>query len=322
MDAVAFTICAANYLHHAVTLGRSLMLVEPHVRFVIGIIDDNPVPYTPGMKDYHVIRWSELRAAGQPPVSGEYGIVEFCTAVKPAYFLHLMNVYPEADAFYYIDPDIRFYGSLQEIASELEGANVVLTPHALLPQSDGHTPITPEVRFLMRGVFNLGFIGVRRSSEAVRFLRWWSERLMTQCLIRPEKGLFVDQKWIDLAPCFFEGVCITRHPGCNVAYWNLYERELTCTGDQFESNGVPLVFYHFSAMDRAHPAKTVARFADLGYGDIEALARLHLEYAKELQENGRDHYSRMAWHRPDGPQTHRRVSLAQRLLGQLNTRMK
>src|ERR1017187_7472506 len=42
--------------------------------------------------------------------------------------------------------------------------------------------------------------------------------------------MFVDQKWINLAPCFFENVKILKQPGCNMAFWNLHERHLSSEG--------------------------------------------------------------------------------------------
>lgn len=66
-------------------------------------------------------------------------------------------------------------------------------------------------------------------------------------------GLFVDQKPVDLVPCFIDRLSVLRHPGCNVAWWNLY-----CDGRQLIEQGLtvnfknqrhPLIFFHFSNQD-------------------------------------------------------------------------
>ena len=64
----------------------------------------------------------------------------------------------------------------------------------------------------------------------------------------PERGLFVDQAYLDLLPIYFESVKILRHRGCNVANWNQIEcqREENQPG-VITINGFPLVFIHFTA---------------------------------------------------------------------------
>ena len=54
----------------------------------------------------------------------------------------------------------------------------------------------------VHGVFNLGFVGVRNCSEGRRFARWWAQRLLKYCHDDLPAGLFTDQKWVNLAPCF------------------------------------------------------------------------------------------------------------------------
>jgi hypothetical protein len=66
-------------------------------------------------------------------------------------------------------------------------------------------------------------------------------------------GTFVDQKWIDLVPAFFDKVCILKHPGCNIAYWNLHERTLSQGKDAILVNNQPLCFFHFSGVKASKP---------------------------------------------------------------------
>ena len=39
------------------------------------------------------------------------------------------------------------------------------------------------------------------------------------------EGMHYDQRWLDLAPAFFDDVHIMRDAGCNIAHWNLPERD-------------------------------------------------------------------------------------------------
>jgi hypothetical protein len=52
-----------------------------------------------------------------------------------------------------------------------------------------------------------------------------------------------------LLPAFTDSFHITRDSGCNVAYWNLRQRQLTLEGDQWLVDGGPLRFFHFSSIN-------------------------------------------------------------------------
>jgi hypothetical protein len=141
---------------------------------------------------------------------------------------------------------------LAEVRRAVESAGIVLTPHTLAPiPRDGLRP--SEEGILNTGVFNLGFLALRASDDASRLLEWWGARVREACGIDYVCGMFFDQKWIDLAPAYYPATVILRHPGYNVAYWNLHERPLERGDASFFARGEPLVFFHFSGFDPAHP---------------------------------------------------------------------
>ena len=47
-------------------------------------------------------------------------------------------------------------------------------------------------------------------------INWWAERLYLFCYDDIQNGVFTDQKWIDLAPCFFD-TYIFKHHGYDFA---------------------------------------------------------------------------------------------------------
>ena len=111
-----------------------------------------------------------------------------------------------------------------------------VTPSSSRPTSPTRSTTAaspPSRRFLQAGSNNLGFVALRTCDTSLRMLRWWQARLYDQCVVRIEDGLFVDQKWMDLAPGLFGGehndggVTVHVDPGYNVAYWNLHGRSLT-----------------------------------------------------------------------------------------------
>ena len=94
-----------------------------------------------------------------------------------------------------------------------------------------------EREILLAGIYNLGFLAL--GGDVCRFLDWWQERLSWDCVIAPEQGLFVDQRWMDFVPGCFDHV-ILRDPSYNVAYWNVHSRPVRWTGIQYEVAGRPL----------------------------------------------------------------------------------
>ncbi len=176
-------------------------------------------------------------------------VVEACTAVKGAALNYILE--QGANKVIYLDPDIVLFNPLSEVEKLLESYSIILTPHQLDPEDedDALAIIDNEICSLIHGAFNLGFLAISNCHEAKRFTKWWSSRLSRYCHDKKIDGLFVDQKWCDLVPSFFEDVIILRNPGYNVASWNLSKRLVSFKDDgNIYSNDVPLIFYHFTKL--------------------------------------------------------------------------
>ncbi len=138
---------------------------------------------------------------------------------------------------------------------------------------------------LLFGAYNLGFIGVAAGEETDRFLAWWQARLRRHCVLAPERGLFVNQKWIDLVPGLFESVHVLRDATYNVARWNLYHRQLTMRDDRVLVDGRPCRFFHFSGFDpRTGEVATGNRFYT--FARLGEAAWLYRRYTALLYRNG------------------------------------
>ncbi len=272
---VAFTIAARNFVPYATVLHQSLRQHHPDVHFVLALCDEDT-----GIDDaalgYDVLRLSALRDVRVWGMAERYNITEFCTAIKPMVFQTLMRRYP-GHRICYFDPDILVTSPLTELEQAFaEGASMVLTPHLLQPSP--RPELFADDRMLRFGAYNLGFLGVRDSAETRAAMAWWAGKLEHQCLIDLPNGLFVDQKWADLFPALLDGVRVLRHPGYNVAYWNLLERRVRFADGVWLANGEPLRFMHFSGHDVTRPA-VLSRHADyldqLGIGDIRLLLPIY-----------------------------------------------
>ncbi|WP_260503463.1 glycosyltransferase [Yersinia enterocolitica] len=178
--------------------------------------------------------------------------VELATSFRPQCFEHLFS--NNYDSAIYLDPDLYIFRRMTEVDKLLEdGASGVVTPHALKTVRSNVAVVGDET-FLKCGIFNLGFLALNCTSETLRMLSWWKDKLKWQCVADSRVGLFVDQKWLDLLPTYFDGFEILKSPLYNLAPWNSehYSVISDLHGkfyiDNFDN---PIAFIHFSGVRRA-----------------------------------------------------------------------
>ncbi|MCU1228602.1 MAG: hypothetical protein JWO97_1486 [Acidobacteria bacterium] len=279
-----FTIIARNYLAHARVLAASLARHNPGARLHVVVLDDPDLAPEPS---FEIIPVDELPF--EPPsdlytMAAIYDVTELATAVKPWAFEYFFE--RGASVVIYLDPDIEVFDSLAPLESLTREQGMVLTPHITEPlPRDGKHP--DERDLLLSGVYNLGFLAL--SADAAKtMLPWWRERLRRDCLNDPPGGLFVDQRWIDLAPALFEP-SILKDAGYNVAYWNLAHRVLAREGDRMLVNGQPLRFFHYSGFSPRAPhvlSKHQHGSLRIRLSERPLLAELCERYAAALEEAG------------------------------------
>ena len=133
-------------------------------------------------------------------------------------------------------------------------------------------------------------MGVSNSLEGCAFLDWWEDRCLKFGFEDLRAGLFVDQKWVNLAPCFFVNLRILRDAGCNVAYWNLPERNLSDKdGAYLVNESSPLVFFHYSGYNPNFPERLSTKLR-IPQDINETLLRLLVFYGERLKANGAEGY--------------------------------
>lgn len=242
----ACTIASANYLRFVMTLYDSYMRYHPGQRFFVLIVD-HPAVMPQGEYPFEIVFAEELPIKNFAHVAFQFDVLELNTNVKPTFLKYLLQR-RGVDQILYFDPDIFVYHALDSVFALLHENSIVLTPHCTIPIEDQQEP--SEQNFLRTGVFNLGFIGLKQCKEAFLMLDWWETRCLNLGYHELATGLFVDQKWMNLIPCYFSSVHVLKHPGCNVAYWNLHERILSTNteGKLFVNGQYPLVFFHFSGI--------------------------------------------------------------------------
>ncbi len=242
----ACTIVSNNYLALAVVLAESYRAQHPGARVFVCIVDRPDARVDYAALPFEVVFVEQLGIEGFRSLAFRYGVLELNTAVKP-FLLAWLRDQRALERVLYLDPDILVLDRLDGLADALERGPLVLTPHITAPLDDERQP--SERLVLMCGVYNLGFVGLRLDADTAPFLRWWQQRLLRFCLHDVEHGLFVDQSWMDLAPCFLPDVQIAREPIYNVAYWNLGQRHPERGPDgRYVIAGRRLAFVHFSGL--------------------------------------------------------------------------
>lgn len=285
MKNIAFTICSNNYLAQAKVLSDSVYEHSHETyEFYIVLCDvfDSRINYDAFHAKF--IEAKELKIDNFEWMIHFYNIIELNTAIKPFVFKYLYQN-SKAEYIHYFDPDTCTYHSLNIIEDELfPDYSILLTPHAMesLP-FDGKRPT--DNTFLNNGVFNLGFLGTRRSDETDRMLNWWCDFLSEHCVIDSTNGFFVDQLPMTLVPCFYDKVKICKNKGINAAYWNLHERVIGKSDDNntFLINGKTLlVMYHFSNYKKETPQNISSYYNRSSFNDNPILLELFMEYNRAL----------------------------------------
>ncbi len=292
---IVYTSITLNYLPKAKILAKTLKQFHPDWAFHLLISDKIPAKKSQVYEQelsqpfFDKVVWAE-----ELPIENikswifKHTVVEICTAVKGPYLQYLADQGHEK--VMYIDPDIAIFNPLTPLEEWLDEYGILLAPHLLdytdNPQSIQDNEIAGTLR---HGTFNLGFLAVNSALEdGRRFIDWWAARLLKYCYADYERGLFTDQKWVDLAPSFFENLLIIRDPGYDVASWNLDCRQLSFDekGTLLVNKDYPLRFYHFTGYDSGAGANVIASLTSGGANPIAN--ELWDWYIRQLDEHGHD----------------------------------
>jgi lipopolysaccharide biosynthesis glycosyltransferase len=288
------TIIAKNYLAFARTLAQSFLAQHPGGKVYVLVVDDFAGLINPANECFEIVTLAALNIPNLPEFCFKYNLKELCTAAKASLLEYLLRE-RSVERLIYLDPDVLVTGSLDELYEKLGAHDIVLTPHLDRDYPDDDL-LPNEGHILRAGQFNLGFIGVNSSEHAKSFLKWWRSKLYEKCVVDVANGYFVDQKFIDFVPLFFERVWIEKDAGYNVAYWNLHSRQLSDVSGAWKCNDGPLHFFHFSGYDpegsgiSIHVTESLARNR---FANRRDLTKLFTLYKNLLLENG--HRETSSW---------------------------
>jgi tetratricopeptide (TPR) repeat protein len=180
-------------------------------------------------------RRPELRA-----LQGQRSPWAFYATLKPFSALHALENASPASIVALIDADTWFFSDPAPMIAEFGVASIGLSPHRF-PE---------ELRQLaVYGEFNAGCTLWRPDEQGLRAAGDWARDCLNRCDERfDDEGNFMNQGYLNRWPERYSGVHILRHPGVNLAPWNVDNYLLAPDGAGVTVQGMPLIFYHFSGL--------------------------------------------------------------------------
>ena len=162
---------------------------------------------------------------------------EYCWTLASFSFSLVKDQYPDIEELTYIDADIYFFSSPEQIIAEFErsGKSVLITEHAY----------APEYQFISKtaGLFCVQFISVKFCDASMKVIKEWQDLCEECCCEEPKDGKFGDQKYLDEWPeKYSDTVHILEQKNLTQAPWNINE---------YSTNPV---FYHFHGFRLISPS--------------------------------------------------------------------
>jgi hypothetical protein len=275
----AGTIVSHHYLAHARTVAQSFLRHNPGARFTALVVGEG-APL--GDEPFEVVSEHELGLSDIEHRRSIYDDFEYAVSFKPSLLRKLLE---SDDTVVYLDSDLYILDALTPLAEPLAAHEVLITPHLtrMLPD-DGLQPNNSSI--LNAGAYNTGVVAVRRGATADAFIRWWFDRLVNDCKVAVRRGIFVDQKWMDVVHGVVPGVGLLREPGWNLGHWNMPGLEVGRDGDRWTVDGDPLRVMHFSGFMPTAPARLSKSQNRIDVKPGTPLADLCHEYAEAMLSNG------------------------------------
>lgn len=288
-----FTSVNNFYLPKARVLAHSVKKFHPNWTFVLLLADKLPEHF-----DLNNEPFDEVLLLENLPIDNidhwmfQYNVEELCTAIKPVAAKYLIKS-KKIKKLLYLDPDTKVFNSLQIVSNLLNKHQILLTPHLLSPEKTIDGFLDNELSASKHGVYNLGFFALTDKAESMKFLDWWGQRLKHFCITDTSLGLWTDQKLCDFVPAFFNHVFIIKHPGFNVATWNIPNRIVSRRTRKYYINAkYPLIFYHFTGFDSGEGKGMLLKYAN----NNEILFDIWKSYVKDLQKQSHDAEKLKHWH--------------------------
>ncbi|MCO5260546.1 MAG: hypothetical protein M9916_10415 [Crocinitomicaceae bacterium] len=238
MKTAICTISTKSHLFKSHALFESIKKYSSTSLYCL-VTDSNNFETVEGV-NYHEI--NDLKNNNIQQLTNKYTGDKLRWSLKSVYVKFLLE--SGYERVIYVDNDIFFYSSPDALFEKLENSDFLLTPHFYKADP------TKEQNWLEAnfrvGLYNAGFFGANRN--AITILDWWTDCCLYEVKKAYWRGLFDDQKYLDLIPIQFNNVEVIKNRGCNFAGWNSDNAKIEKIDNQLFINGDKLVFIHFAAL--------------------------------------------------------------------------
>jgi len=279
------TVATNSRLAGAKVLAQSVKSHHPDVKVIVSLVERHMDPDIPEFPCFdEVILAKDTWNGNFDQTIFKYEAWEACCFAKAPLLDYLFKKYPQENHILFLDSDMEIIAPLLDLAHRFERSSILLTPQ--------HLYEGVEYDDFKYGVYNAGFIGVSRTPEGLRFVKWWGKRLERYSYFEENDTLYAEQKWLNLVPAVFNGVEVVKHPGYGLASWNFPERKVTISdGGQYLVNGEPLYVLHHRGINKLETDVRQAEF----YNEHPEIASLVERYADKLDREGRASRSSIPW---------------------------
>jgi hypothetical protein len=201
--------------------------------------------------------------------------IEYYFTCSSVLMAALFDMHSEIEVLTYLDSDLYFFSSPDVIFEEFRGFSTYIVPHNFTKRNED---------LLWGGLYNVGWVSFRRDPDGLACLAWWRQSCLEWCHDYVEDDRFGDQRYLEKFSEKFAGVAIARHPGINVAPWNLDRYRLGVGADGVPTvDGLPIIFFHFSGLKRI--SSFLWRTSHLRFGapmDRQVRSLLYAPYLADL----------------------------------------
>ncbi|HWB63988.1 MAG TPA: hypothetical protein VG603_10790 [Chitinophagales bacterium] len=236
------TISTVSHLYKVYALAQSLKEQGKDFALHILVLDGPRGEDNPNLRWYSI---NDVKNTGVAPIIiSKYKNQKdrLRWALKPV-LMNFLLANPAIEKIIYLDNDLYFFSDYSFLFDRLNIYSIILTPHYYKtdPES-GQNWLEANLR---AGLYNAGFIGGNRKGAGT--LKWWAECCAYRCEKNSLRGLFDDQKYLDLIPVIDESAFMIRHKGCNLAGWNIETCRREMVDGEVKIDGqYPVVFIHFN----------------------------------------------------------------------------
>ena len=177
--------------------------------------------------------------------------IEYYFTLGPTVLQHIFEINPTITALTYLDADLYFFNSPEEIFEEAGKSNVIIVAHKF------NARLKPFEKY---GKYNVAWITFVRSFEGMCCLNDWANDCLDWCHDYVDGDKYGDQKYLDTWTEKYAGICDLQHKGANVAPWNFGNYKISEHNNQIFIDEQPLIFYHFAGLKQldAHTFTTSA----------------------------------------------------------------